>query len=436
MTAQLFVLDPARTNDTPRTDPVAARSIPLKGGALIAVDVLRGERLRALDLQPYWQDLVTRAETPNVFMSPAVIAAAAAVDPGLVVLAAWQPSVSGPRLAGLWVFSVGRPHRSPLPIKVLRAPPITHAYLSSPVIDRDAVDVTLGAMLDAVANTPDLPKIIALDALSAEPAARDALARVAAASDSAVHVFAGGERPMLASGLDAKAYFEAALSASSRKKLRQYRRRLAEKGRLETRWFSTPDSVGAAFEQFLALEAQGWKGRAGTALVSNANDAAVARAMIAALANEGAASICALELDGCAVSMQIVLRAGSVAFTWKTTYDEAFGDFSPGMLLLEDYTAALLADPQVSAVDSCAFDASSYMGTWMERRHVADLWIGVGAAAQTQFRLATQLQSAFLRLRTTAKTLYRRACKSAKSLNTKIRLNNTRPGPARESSNA
>ena len=95
----------------------------------------------------------------------------------------------------------------------------------------------------------------------------------------------------------------------------------------------------------------------------------------------------------------------------------------------------MLADPQVAAVDSCAFDASSYMGTWMERRRVADVWIGVGPAAQTQFRLATQMQSAFLRLRMTAKTLYRRARKSAKSLNTRIRPN-TKPGPARESSNA
>ena len=38
------------------------------------------------------------------------------------------------------------------------------------------------------------------------------------------------------------------------------------------------------------------------------------------------------------------MRAGAVAFTWKTAYDEQFHDFSPGMLLLEDYTAAFLAD--------------------------------------------------------------------------------------------
>ena len=432
MTAQVFLLDAARQTDVPNAGQGAARSIDAKGSALVAVDVLRGERLRELDLQPYWRDLVARAETPNVFMSPALIAAAAAVDPDLVALAAWQPAAGGPRLAGLWVFSIGRASHSPLPIRVLRAPAITHAYLSSPVVDRDVAEVTLAAMLDAVANAPDLPKIMALDALSAEPAARDALMRVTAAGGFAVHSFAESERPMLASGLDAKSYFEAALSASSRKKLRQYRRRLGEKGQLATRHLTAPDDVRTAFEQFLALEAQGWKGRAGTALVSDANDAAVARAMVAALARDGAASIFSLDLDGRPVSMQIVLRAGSIAFTWKTTYDEAFGDFSPGMLLLEDYTAALLADGQVAAVDSCAFDASSYMATWMERRRVADVWVGVGP--QSQFRLATRVQSAFLRLRALAKALYLRARKGAKTLNARIRIN-SKPA-ARETSNA
>lgn len=433
MTAQLLALDAARTNNAAKAEPAAGRFSATKAGALIAVDVLRGERLRELDLQPYWQDLASRAETPNVFMSPAVIAAAAAVDPNLVALAAWLPATGGPRLVGLWVFSVGRPSHSALPIRVLRGPPIVHAYLSSPVIDRDVAEVTLGAMLDAVANAPDLPKIVALEALSAESAARDALMRVLAARGFAAHMFANGERPMLASGLDAKSYFEAALSASSRKKLRQYRRRLGEKGRLETRRLTAPDAVCAALEQFLALEAQGWKGRASTALISNANDVAIARAMVAALAREGAASIFTLELDGRPVSMQVVLRAGAIAFTWKTAYDEAFGDFSPGMLLLEDYTKALLEDPQVGAVDSCAFDAASYMSTWMERRRVADVWIGVGPTRH--FRIATQIQSTFLRLRATAKTLNLRARKGAKFLKARIRLNN-KPGTTRESGNA
>ena len=71
--------------------------------------------------------------------------------------------------------------------------------------------------------------------------------------------------------------------------------------------------------------------------------------------------------------MQLILRCGEAAFTWKTAFDERFQDFSPGMLLLEDYTASLLADERIAFVDSCAQDDSGFMAVWTERQPVADL---------------------------------------------------------------
>ena len=107
--------------------------------------------------------------------------------------------------------------------------------------------------------------------------------------------------------------------------------------------------------------------------------------MIAALAARGEASIHALTLDGKPVSLQIVLRAGPAAFTWKTAYDEAQHDFSPGMLLLEDYTAAFLADPGISHVDSCAYDETSFMGAWRERQAVATVWLDARPGGSSTF---------------------------------------------------
>jgi Acetyltransferase (GNAT) domain len=54
-----------------------------------------------------------------------------------------------------------------------------------------------------------------------------------------------------------------------------------------------------------------------------------------------------LSLDARPLSMQIILQCGAAAFTWKTAFDEEFSDFSPGMLLFEDYTAVLLVDPRL-----------------------------------------------------------------------------------------
>src|SRR5690349_16847340 len=83
---------------------------------------------------------------------------------------------------------------------------------------------------------------------------------------------------------------EPALSSSSRKKLRQHRRRLEERGAVDNVVSTEPGEVRRLFEDFLALEAAGWKGQSGTALLCREADASFARAMIAALAERGRAS--------------------------------------------------------------------------------------------------------------------------------------------------
>ena len=120
---------------------------------------------RLADIRADWTDLLSRAAEPNVFMDPALIAAAHDADPdgGHRALLAWTSVDGCKRLVGLWAFSVGRPRRSMLPLPVMRAPAFSHSYLATPVIDRDCVDETLDAMLDGVAASHVLPKIMALD---------------------------------------------------------------------------------------------------------------------------------------------------------------------------------------------------------------------------------------------------------------------------------
>jgi hypothetical protein len=114
----------------------------------------------------------------------------------------------------------------------------------------------------------------------------------------------------------------------------------------------------------------------------------------------------ALRLDGKPVSMQLVIRAGAAAFTWKTAYDERFQDFSPGMLLLEDYTAAFLADKSIEYVDSCSYDDSGYMSTWTERQSIADLWIDVRRHGGPSFRILGGIQKRYRDLRALTKSAY------------------------------
>jgi CelD/BcsL family acetyltransferase involved in cellulose biosynthesis len=371
----------------------------------ITIEIASGERLLALESQ--WQDLVARADAANIFMHPALVHLGneAYLERRCRVLLAWQETTV-PRLAGVWAFAVGHPPRSILPISVLIAPAVPNAYLSAPVVDRDCLDEVLAAMLDHLAAAVSLPSVVALDAMGADTATMQALIRVLEQRGSPMRIFTRSMRPMLDSNLDGKAYLEQALSSSSRKKLRQHRRRLAEKGSLRSAVLTEPQSVRDAFEDFLTLEAAGWKGRQGTALLNKPSDARFARAMIAALSEQGDAAIHQLTLDARPVSMQVVLHAGPAAFTWKTAYAEALHDFSPGMLLLEDYTMALLADRRVSYADSCAFDDSGYMATWKERAAIAGLWFSVRRGRSRMFSMVAQLQDNYLALRERAKALH------------------------------
>jgi CelD/BcsL family acetyltransferase involved in cellulose biosynthesis len=273
-------------------------------------------------------------------------------------------------------------------------------------MDRNCLDETIEALLDAIDDDAGLPKIVALDMMGADGATYDALLRVLDKRGSAPCLFAQWQRPKLVSELDGKSYLELALSGSTRKKLRQHRRKLSEKGKLTSVVASQPGAVCRALEEFLAMEASGWKGRNGTALLSNKADAAFMRGAVGALAAAGCASIHSLYVDGKPASMQIVARLGAAAFTWKTAYDEAFQDFSPGTLLLEDYTAAFLADKSIGHVDSCSFDDSGYMAAWTERQPMVDLWFDVRRGGSPAFRALSSVQRCYRGVRALAKTGY------------------------------
>ena len=397
-----------RSGDIPAAAPVArAAAIPHRAARDISVEIAGTARLAGI--RAAWTDLVARADSPNVFMDPALVCAAAEAEPhgGHHALLAWKLIDGRRQLVGVWGFGVGYAPRSALPVRMLTIPRQRHGHLATPVVDRDCLDETLDAMLDCIAAHPALPKIAALDMMGADGPTYDALIRVLARRGSIPFVFERSCRPKLASGLDGKAYLEKSLSGSTRKKLRQHRRRLSEKCALTSAVVSEPQAVRDALEEFLALEASGWKGGQGTALLSEKTDAAFMRGAVGALADQGCASIHSLILDGEPISMQIVARAGAAAFTWKTTYDEAFGDFSPGALLLEDYTAAFLADKTIAFVDSCSFDDSGFMSAWAERQAIADLWIDARRGGSLAFRVLSRVQKSYRDMRGAAKSAYR-----------------------------
>ncbi|MBX9700162.1 MAG: GNAT family N-acetyltransferase, partial [Acetobacteraceae bacterium] len=326
---------------------------------------------RFAGLESAFRDLADATPEANVFLEPAMLDAAQAADPDtpLVVLLAWSPEQ---RLVGVWAFALERRGL----VARLRAPAVPLASLGSPLIRPDWARDALAAWFALLRADRSLPKLLDLNCRT-DGAFQAALDALQAEGRCAVQVRARHRRAMLETALDAEAYLRQTLSGSRRAKLRQLRSKLGRQGEVAY-VVHEGAAVPAAVDQFLALEALGWKGQRGSAMQSNAKHAAFLRGGLAALAAQGRGKVSALTLDGEPISLCVLIYSGGTAFMWKIAYDETRGNFSPGYQLALEDTAMLLADPAVRLSDSCAAAEVGMMSElWQERAPLADLLIGV-----------------------------------------------------------
>jgi CelD/BcsL family acetyltransferase involved in cellulose biosynthesis len=314
-----------------------------------------------------WRDLVARSLARNVFAGPAFVGAAARGKIAICVVR------EGDRLMGVAVFS-RTPLNRRLPLLCLSGAINEHAYLPHPVLAAERADEAFAAILDAVAARPDLPKRIWWPEAPTEGPVAEVAARVLTARDARAVTVETRARPYLAPPADPDAHFRRALSAGQRHNLRRCAKRLAERGAVTFTTHRDPDDARGALGEFLALEASGWKGGAGTALGSTPGGVALANAFVLALAQAGKLRIEALRLDGRAVAMWIFCRSGDMLAGWKIAYDETLAKLGPGMLLLERCTRGFLADPTLARVDSCSYDRNGFISKmWPDHMATADL---------------------------------------------------------------
>jgi CelD/BcsL family acetyltransferase involved in cellulose biosynthesis len=330
-----------------------------------------------LDIGEEWAALSRRAAA-NVFMNPAALKVAHATDLAQVhVLLAWLRDAHPERLIGLWAMREAR--LTPLGPAFLATPPYSYAWLSNPVIDPDFMDEAIAAFLDAIEQDRRLPNVVRLRYLDAESESYAALLRALAARRAHALELSQRERAFVTRQAGLKR------SGSTRKKLRQDWNRLCAAGTVEVVNDRSHEAAHDAFETYLTMEAAGWKGARGTALLCDEHEAAFARRLIAALAAERSASVALLKVDGRAVAAQVLLYCGSMAYTWRTAFDPGFGKFSPGALLVDKVTEQLFAADGVEAIESCSPQGGFMNQMWEGRRSTVDLLVDLGTRKSLVF---------------------------------------------------
>jgi CelD/BcsL family acetyltransferase involved in cellulose biosynthesis len=135
-----------------------------------------------------------------------------------------------------------------------------------------------------------------------------------------------------------------------------------------------PSAVTAALQDFLTLEAKGWKGAAGTALIQSPALRRFAETAVDSLGRHGQAGVARLLVGLRPIASIVTLQSGGGAWCWKIAYDESLARFSPGVQAMMELTGVLLADDTVAFADSCATpDHPMIDHLWRERLAMTDL---------------------------------------------------------------
>jgi Acetyltransferase (GNAT) domain len=158
------------------------------------------------------------------------------------------------------------------------------------------------------------------------------------------------------------------------------------------------------------------KGTKGSALLSDPQDAAFVRRLFQNLAAQGDASVALLQVDGQALAAQVLMYCGTTAYTWKTAFNAKYGMYSPGTLLIDRITDQLLAEPGITAINSCAAETSLMAQLWVGRRTMVDVLVDVSSEKSLGFRMEAGRQLGYLRLRSLRDWLRRRSSPQFKKI--------------------
>ena len=340
-----------------------ARERRAQGGdsALIPAATLGPERVGQ------WERLARDAAEPNVFAEPwTVMPALHPLERTGDVALAWIADPEG-RLIGVLPLARARRYGR-LPVRHTVNWTHANAFCGVPLVRAGAERLFWARLLHLLDRAEEWPGFLHLTGLPEDGPVFAGLCE--AAADRGIAVVHRMERAMLRSPLAPDAYWRANVRKKKRKELNRLANRLAEQGHVEVERLPAQAPVEPWIDAFLTLEHAGWKGRAGSAMTCAPATEAIFRATVSGAHARRRLHALSLTLDGRPVAMLATLLASPGAYSYKIAYDEALARYSPGVLL-ERQALALLDEPGIEWVDSCAAPGHPMIDSlWGERRAI------------------------------------------------------------------
>jgi CelD/BcsL family acetyltransferase involved in cellulose biosynthesis len=348
----------------------------LAGGLVAAVRPLDPD----LPWIPAWRALGGAARVRNPFYEAGyALAARAAFGSGvrLLIVADRPPEEPGARFLAAWPFRVSW-RRWGLPLPLLMG--WTHGYcpFGAPLLDGADPEAALAGLL-AAPRALGLPPRLLLPNAPADGPLADLIAGQGAAC-AAYWPHTRGLLDLTGRPPEDRAGYLAHLSGQRRRKLRRARAILEADGAVAFEILDAPADLDGALDAYIALEAAGWKSRAGTGLGQRPAEAAFLRAALADLGAEGRVRVARLRRQDRTLAAAILPVTGTEAWVLKIAHDEARPEAAPGVQLVQRLTEAALSGAwSIDRIDSCAppdFALGSLF--WTERRSIAHLLVEAG----------------------------------------------------------
>lgn len=364
--------------------PSAAAPLPRKPKLSVVV----AERWE--ELESYlaaWDRLSAAAVEPNVFyerwmLKPALDSYAQGEELLFVLVVADLPpgSPHAPLLCGFFPL-VRRGRYKGLPVSTLALWCYVHCYLCTPLIHADHASECLAAFFSWLNADRRAAALLECKWIPGEGAFHRLLVEYLAENHKISLLDETYSRAMLSPRASAKDYLEAVLSGERRRRMRRHEERLQEQGKIEYVALAPDGEIRTWLEEFLRLEAAGWKGQEGTALQCRAEDRRFFVESMTGAFQQGRLMMMALHVNGRPIAMFCDLLAPPWSFVFKLTFAEDYGRFSPGALLELEKIRRLHERKEIRWVDSCNAPGPSLLkDLWAERRLIDTIVIASGKA--------------------------------------------------------
>ncbi len=328
------------------------------------------------EIVPQWEALAAEGAEPNPVYEPGLLLPALeafGVDEGFRAVAVWQDG----KLAAFFPMRLERRYRG-LPVRVLRSWRHRSMLLCTPLVRPRDAEKALAALLGS-----GLAPVVEFDWMPAGGPFYGALSALALEQGLPWMVTDAYARAVLVRSRDPRSRF----NSNMKNNLRRCEARLAACGRVEPVRLARDGDIAAWTEAFIALEASGWKGRAGSAVACRPEERRFVTEAFAEGFRRGRLVITGLDLDGRPLARHCMFIGADGAFTFKIAYDEAHEKCSPGLLGEVDNVRQFMDEgavpPGVRWLDSnTAAENESYGRVWKDRRTVQRVAVGAHGAGR------------------------------------------------------